>query len=439
MASTEFNFTIKAIEALPIPTSGKRAYYRDSKVHGLELMITSTGTRSFNFYRKISGRPVRAKLGAFPDLSIEKARGKASAMNADIADGKNPAEARQRLRKEQTFGELFREYMERYSKKQKRSWQYDEREINKFLSHWFNHKISAVSKQDVQKLHERIRDQNGLYQANRLLERLRAMYNKAIEWGWKGENPAAGIKKFKEKSRDRFLQPHELPYFFEALETETENVAAKDYIMLSLLTGARKSNVLSMRWDELNLERAEWRIPETKNGEPVLVALSVQALEILTMRKKHKQNEWVFASKTSKKGHLQDPKKAWQRVLKRAEIYQLLELLAKKKGWKVKDLERLKLEAEAHLTNTVEEYRKEAKRLKLDTSGLGLPGVRIHDLRRSLGSWQAVTGASGYIIGKSLGHKSQQATAIYARLNLDPVRESVERATAAMFAAAGKK
>ncbi|MCA3269505.1 MAG: recombinase XerD, partial [Thalassospira sp.] len=61
--------------------------------------------------------------------------------------------------------------------------------------------------------------------------------------------------------------------------------------------------------------------------------------------------------------------------------------------------------------------------------------LRIHDLRRSLGSWQASTGASGYIIGKSLGHKSQQATQIYARLNLDPVRESVERATQAMMTA----
>ena len=59
--------------------------------------------------------------------------------------------------------------------------------------------------------------------------------------------------------------------------------------------------------------------------------------------------------------------------------------------------------------------------------------LRIHDLRRTLGSYQAATGANGYIIGKSLGHRSQQATAIYARLNLDPVRESVNKATDAMF------
>lgn len=66
-----------------------------------------------------------------------------------------------------------------------------------------------------------------------------------------------------------------------------------------------------------------------------------------------------------------------------------------------------------------------------------IPDLRIHDLRRTLGSWQAITGASLPIIGKSLNHKSQQATAIYARLDLDPVRMSVEKATAAMLVAAG--
>ena len=65
--------------------------------------------------------------------------------------------------------------------------------------------------------------------------------------------------------------------------------------------------------------------------------------------------------------------------------------------------------------------------------------LRIHDLRRTLGSWQAKTGASLAIIGKSLNHKTHQATAIYARLDLDPVRQSVNTATAAMMEAAGLK
>ena len=69
----------------------------------------------------------------------------------------------------------------------------------------------------------------------------------------------------------------------------------------------------------------------------------------------------------------------------------------------------------------------------------GLQDVRIHDLRRTLGSWQARNGASLLLIGKSLGHKTPQATAIYARLDLDPVRASVSAAASAMLAAGGKK
>lgn len=381
MAAKTFNFTKKAIEALPHPKTGF-ASYRDTAERGLSLYITAAGAISFYIRKRINGRDERVIIGQYPDITIEQARAKAVTIRAQVAQGEDPIADKRRLRADISLFEMFTEYMERYSKKQKRSWQYDEREVNKFLSHWFKKKASSISKQDVQLLHERIRDQNGLYQANRILERISSIYNRAIEWGWQGINPADGVRKFREKSRDRFLQPDELPRFFAAIEEE-ENEVARDYIMLSLLTGARKSNVLAMRWDEISFERAEWRIPETKNGEPLTVALSGPAMEILNDRRRQTNTEWVFPSTESKTGHLADPKKAWARLLARAEI---------------KDL-------------------------------------RIHDLRRSLGSWQASTGASGYIIGKSLGHKSQQATQIYARLNLDPVRQSVELATQAMLKA----
>ncbi len=180
-------------------------------------------------------------------------------------------------------------------------------------------------------------------------------------------------------SRDRFLQPNELPRFFEAVANEP-NEAARDFFMISLLTGARKANTLAMRWDEINFHSATWRIAITKNSEPQVVHLPKEAVAILAERKLHSQSSWVFPGEGAS-GHLADPKKAWGRIL-----------------------------AEA-----------------------GIENLRIHDLRRTLGSYQAATGASGYIIGKSLGHKSQQSTAVYARLNLDPVRESVNKATEAMF------
>jgi integrase len=390
----KYNFTKVFIESLKIPKAGQRSYYKDAKVNGLEIMVTSSGHKSFKVTKKKEGKFIRITLGGYPDLSVENARKKALEVNTQLVQGVNPNEERNQLRKEMVFGDLFALYMERYSKKFKRSWKYDEREVNKFLSHWFRKKISEIKNQEIRLLHEKIRDKNGLYQANRLLERVRAIYNKAIEWGYKGENPADNIKKFKETSRDRFIQPDELPRIFKALENETNEVT-RDYIYISLYTGARKANVLAMRWDEINFTTKEWRIPKTKNGDAVSLPLIKEAIEILKERKKQNakieledlQREYVFPSVASKSGHLTDPKKAWYRILKEAQVKNL----------------------------------------------------RLHDIRRTLGSYQAITGASLPIIGKSLGHKSSQATQIYSRMNLDPVRESMEKAISLIGKYGGNK
>jgi integrase len=375
-----FNFTKKALDTLVMPETGKRFYFYDTKVRGLELMITEQGSKSFKVYRKCNGKPVRVTLGKYSEMSIENARNEAQRVITEMINGKNRNEEKKKIRAEITFGEIFEMFMEKYSKIYKKSWKYDEREVNRFLKHWFKRKVSDISKQEIQLLHEKIRKESGLYQANRLLERIKVIYNKAIEWGWEGANPTQGIKKFKEKSRDRFLHPDELPRFFESLDME-ENEAIREYIYISLFTGARKSNVLAMRREDVHFDRREWLVPETKNGDSLRVHLIGTVIDILKCRaEKYGQKKWVFEG-TGKSGHLVEPKSGWKRILERA----------------------------------------------------GIKDLRIHDLRRTLGSWQAITGANSFMIGQSLGHKSAQSTAVYARLNIDPVRDSVEKATQAIL------
>ncbi len=375
-----FNFTKKALDTIVIPETGKRFYFYDTKVRGLELMITEQGSKSFKVYRKCNGKPVRVTLGKYPEMSLENARNEAQRVITEMINGKNRNEEKKKIRAETTFGEAFEIFMERYSKIYKKSWKRDESEVNRFLNHWFKKKLSDISKQDVQYIHEAIRKESGLYQANRLFERIKVIYNKAIEWGWEGANPTQGIKKFNEKSRDRFLHPDELPRFFESLDME-ENEAIREYIYISLLTGVRRSNVLAMRWEDVNFDRREWLIPETKNGDSLRVHLIETVIDILKCRaEKYGQKKWVFEG-CGATGHLVEPKSGWKRILERA----------------------------------------------------GIKDLRIHDLRRTLGSWQAITGANSFMIGQSLGHKSSQSTAVYARLNIDPVRDSVEKATQAIL------
>ncbi len=378
----KINFTNSILKNLKKPAKS-RLYYQDSKESGLSFYITTNDTRSFYMRKRIGGKDEKIIIGHFPDLSVENARKEARILKGKIAGGGNPNQDKSKLRHEITLVELIDEYVEKYSKKNKITWWYDDKELRRLSLQFHKRKISTISNEDVRKLHAKIADENGIYQANRFLAVFKSMFNKAIEWGYKGDNPANNVKKSKEKSRDRFLQIDELPRFFSALEEE-ENTTARDYFYISLYTGARKANVLAMRWDEINFTSQEWRIPKTKNGDPLNLPLIKEAIDILKERKKELgklelqafQKEWVFPSLTSQSGHLEEPKKAWKRILEKANI---------------KDL-------------------------------------RIHDIRRTLGSYQAITGASLPIIGKSLGHKSGQATQIYSRMNLDPVRQSVEKA-----------
>lgn len=374
------NFTKKVLDALALPAKGKRLYLYDTRVRGLELMVTEHGSKSFKVYRKCNGKPVRVTLGKYPEMSIENARNEAQRVITEMMGGKNPNEEKKKLRDETTLGEMFSLYMERHSKPNKETWRYDEKDVPRFLGHWFRRKLSDITKQEVQAIHEKIKKENGTYQANRLLSRIQGIYNKAIEWGWESANPTQGVKKFKEKSRSRFLHPDELPRFFESLDKE-ENDTIRDYIYVSLFTGVRKSNVLAMQWEDIHFERQEWLVPKTKNGDSLRVHLVESVITTLKSRlESYGKQEWVFEG-PGKTGHLVEPKAGWKRILTRANL---------------KD-------------------------------------IRLHDLRRTLGSWQAATGANSYMIGQSLGHKSPQSTAIYARLNIDPVRDSVEKATQAML------
>lgn len=385
----KFNFTKAAIAALPLPEDGKRANYHDTnpKGAGLQLRVTSSGVKTFCVFRRVrNGSPERVTLGRFPVMTIEQARCKAAEILLQIASGSNPAEIERQRKAEQTFHSLFTEYLERHSKPRKRTWYEDVSNYRLYLDKPLSSKkLSSITRQDIARIHHGITKAGYSTQANRVLALISSVFNWGISVDLCNANPAHGIKRNKEYSRDRFLQADELPKFIEALSQEA-NETIRDYFLISLLTGARRSNVLAMRWQDINFERAEWRIQETKNGTPQTVTLSPEAIEILSNRKSSNNDAFVFPG-TGKSGHLEEPKKGWKRILERA----------------------------------------------------GIQDLRIHDLRRTLGSWQAKTGASLAIIGKSLNHKNQSTTAIYARLDLDPVRDSVNTATSAMLAAAGVK
>ncbi len=421
-------FTNNSLDNLPCPEKGFVSY-KDKKCPYLSIYITSNGARTFFVQKRIRGRTRRIIIGPYLVFSIEQARNEALKLCGIIASGRDPQAEKLKERSDNlTFGEHFQEYLERYAKIRKKSWRYDETEIKFHLSHWFNRRLSDITKSDIQKLHEKLGVESGFYQANTIIKRLSAIFNKAIEWGWIGVNPAMGIQKFKEQSRDRFIQPTEMKYILKALEEEPFETF-RDYFKILLLTGVRKTNALMMRWEEINWDRGEWRIPETKNGDPLLIPIVKPAMDILIRRKGNKIGPWVFPQQENSAKHIFTPRKSWENILARATLLY----------WKEDEKNATWVETEY---NKLTSYLSEANKLRrilviANKKQKEIPptfiDIRIHDIRRTFGSYQALTGASLPIIGRSLGHKSMQSTQIYARLNLDPVRESVEKATQEMF------
>ena len=384
--SKSFPFTEAKVKAIPPPASG-REYHKDTRFRGLQLCVTSADARTYYFVKRIGGKPTRVRLGTVEQLSVEQARTAAAAITGEVAAGRDPQGERRQKRQELTMGDLLTHWKE-YAKAHKRSWAEDVRMCDKHFQPWANRKLSSVRRADVQAMHLRLAKDSGKYMANRVHELLRAMYNRAKDsLGYEGDNPALGIKRFSEEKRDRFLHAEELGAFFASLREEP-NMLLQHFFLLLLLTGARRSNVQAMRWDEIDFTTALWRIAgdDAKAGIPIVVPLTTAALDVLHARQEaNGTSPWVFPSR-GKHGHIVEPKAAWKRIVQRA----------------------------------------------------GLVDVRPHDLRRSLGSWMAITGAGLPIVGKMLGHSQPNTTAIYARLSVDPVRAAAEAATSAMLVAGGQ-
>ena len=389
VAANHLKLTKTLLAGLAVPAAGKRQVIYDTEIPKLAMRITHTGVRAFYVVKRMGGTMVWLKLGTFPDMTCEQARKEADKVLGEFAKGENPAAVKRAVKKELTFGEAFNDFLARKRKRDgspisdKTKKDYKDL-LRLYLDGIEGKRLSAIERNEIKAIHARTTKKSAA-QADRVVAVVSAVFTFMLAHEqFAGQNPATRIQKNPAPSRDRFLQADELTPFFKAL-SESTNEIMRDFFLLALLTGARRANVSEMRWGDIDLEVGVWRIAKTKNGTPQSVTLSPEAVTVLQSRRAG-GGEYVFPG-DGKTGHIVEPKKAWATLLKAA----------------------------------------------------GIGNLRIHDLRRTLGSWQARTGASLPIIGKSLNHKTHQATAIYARLDLDPVRQSVNTATAAMMEAAGMK
>lgn len=363
------------VKKLPAPASGNKIYYDDS-LKGFGCRVTAAGARSFilNYYTR-GGRERRYTIGSFPTWKVSAARKQADELKQSINRGEDPLADIEADRGAKTVAHLCNRYVEEHLPKKRPSSQGDdrsmiEREILPALKHL---KVADVTFSDVDGLHRKISKRGKKHRANRVVALLSKMFALAIRWQWRSDNPARGIERNAEAKRDRHLSGAELDRLTKALAEHGDEQAA-NIIRLLLLTGARRGEVLGMRWDQLDLEIGVWTKPgaTTKQKTTHRVPLSAPARQLLTELHQDAGSDFVFPSDVGTARH--DIKKQWAEICKAASIR----------------------------------------------------NARVHDLRHTYASLLASSGLSLPVIGALLGHTQPSTTARYAHLLDDPLRRATE-------------
>lgn len=361
----------------------------DDETKGFGVRIYPTGRKAFVVSYRTAGRKRLMTLENYGVMTLDEAKTKAKQVLLAAHEGRDPLEDRKREVKAPTINKLAEKYLEDYSKVRKRSWKDDESRLRRHIKPaWGNRKAKAVTPSDIVALHAKI-GKTGKYEANRTLELIRHMFNKAAVWGFVDENhpnPARNVEKFKEEKRDRWIKPDELPKLMKRIDNHP-NTYVRAALWLYLLTGLRKSELLSARWDEIDWERSELRVGHTKADRTHYIPLSGAALKLLRELPKRDKNPYILPG--AREGqHLVNIDKPWREIREAA----------------------------------------------------GVSDVRLHDLRRTVGSWLAQAGNSLHLIGKVLNHSNASTTAVYARFGEDHVRQALEQHGERLTAVAkGKK
>ena len=238
--------------------------------------------------------------------------------------------------------------------------------------------LRNLNRDHVQRLMSAVRKSAGPTAANRMHATLRKVLNVAVANNALDSNPAAAnIQRYREQPRERYLSGAELETILSAIAALSGYPAATA-IKFMLLTGARKSEILSMRWSQLDIEEGSWSKPptSTKQRRAHKVPLDESILVELRAMRDSRDNgsDFVFPS-DSASGHLTDVKYTWRKVLRMS----------------------------------------------------GVKDCRLHDLRHTFASLMIGSGVDLYMVGKLLGHSEPRTTARYAHLEQETMREALAK------------
>lgn len=406
MESRKARITKRSVDALATPAEGEARLW-DTDVHGFFLRVYSSGRRVYALKYRLGPRQRVYTLGVHGSpLTPETARAAAEAALRRVAEGEDPATEKKEAREALTVAQLIQRYIDDgpATKPGKRdsTWAIDSSNLNCHIRVLLGqHVANSLTKADAAKAIQDITNgktatvakgkrlrgraivKGGAGTARRTLTTAAAMFAWGMEHGLVKSNPFASVKLAAAPVRERFLSREEAASLLDALDAlEASKIVDQrfgDAIRLLLLTGARKTEILGLKWSEVDVARKLILLPPERtkaggqNGER-RIFLSPSALQILARRrlKDAKREDYVFPA----------------------------------------------LRGEGHIIGVRRVFAKACEEAKLE-------GVRLHDLRHSFASFAVADGASLFLVSKLLGHANSRTSERYAHLSGDPLQDAV--------------
>ena len=333
---TRLRFNKKALENVPLPLSGSRFTFHDLEVPGLQLRVTDRGIKSFCVFRRSKrGAPERITIGRFPTLSVERARVKAKRYLADLGEGISVvAQQRNAALEGRTLDEVHLEYLAsrgvalvRVQRKDGKFVEQPRLSTNaklkastardyitamaKKFGDWRTKPLASITRDMVEARHLFL-SQRSPAEANRAMRYLRALFVFASDYRDSEGQPVIPdnpVRRLSAKRlwnrierRTRYLEPDQLAPWWQAVQSLKDKPqypsreAHRDYLVLLLLTGLRRTEALRLRWENVNLNVGTLCAVDTKNRSDHMLPLGSYLWELMRRRRRTSDSDWVFAN-----------------------------------------------------------------------------------------------------------------------------------------------